>query len=81
VKGGYEAAVHATRRYMESMLSDHVVAKLDFYNAFKCLDRGYVLDKVAEVILEIHKFCCLSYSQPSTLQFGYHLFRGWRSAR
>ena len=70
VKGGCEAAVHATRRYIENMSPDHVVAKLDFYNAFNCLDRGYMLDKVAEVIPEIHKFCCLSYSQPSTLQFG-----------
>jgi hypothetical protein len=55
---------------MESMSPDHVVAKLDFYNAFNCLDRGYMLDNVAEVIPGIHKSCCLSYGQPSTLQFG-----------
>jgi hypothetical protein len=32
MKGGCEAAVQATRRYMETMSPDHVVAKLDFYN-------------------------------------------------
>jgi Reverse transcriptase (RNA-dependent DNA polymerase) len=62
VKGGCEAAVHAIRRYMENMSPDHDMAKLDFYKAFNCLDRGYMLDKIAAVIPEIHKFCCLSYS-------------------
>jgi hypothetical protein len=70
VKGGCEAFVYATRRYMENLSPDHVVAKLDFYNAFNCLDRGYMLNKVAEIIPVIHKFCFLSYSQPSTLQVG-----------
>ena len=70
VKGGCEAAVHATRRYMENMPSDNVVAKLDFYNAFNSLDRCYMLDKVAEVIPEIYKFCFSAYSRPSVLQFG-----------
>jgi hypothetical protein len=36
VKGGCEAAVHATRRYIEHMSPDHVVVKLDFSNAFNC---------------------------------------------
>jgi hypothetical protein len=70
VKGGCEAAVHATRRYIEHMSPDHVVVKLDFSNAFNCLDRAHMLEQVAQVIPEIHKFCCLSYDQPSTLQFG-----------
>lgn len=70
VKGGCEAAVHATRRYMDHMPLDHVVAKLDFYNAFNCMDRCYMLNQVAEVIPELYKFCCLSYGQSSTLQFG-----------
>ena len=70
MKGGCEAAVHATRRYIERMPPDHVVAKLDFHNAFNCLDRCHMLGQVAEVIPEIYKFCYLSYGQPSTLQFG-----------
>jgi hypothetical protein len=49
---------------------DNVVAKLDFYNAFNCLDRSHFLDQVAEVIPEFCKFCCLSYDRPTTLQFG-----------
>ena len=33
VTGGAESAVHATRR-LSQMLSDHVIVKLDFINAF-----------------------------------------------
>ena len=39
IPGGCEAAVHATRRFVESMPADHFVAKLDFTNAFNCLNR------------------------------------------
>ena len=35
--GGCEAAVHATRRYIEAMPDGHVVAKIDFCNAFNSL--------------------------------------------
>ena len=30
VSGGAEAAVHATRQYLQSMPEDHVIVKLDF---------------------------------------------------
>ena len=39
VPGGYVAAVHATRRYVESMPSGYVVAKLDFSYAFNNIHR------------------------------------------
>src|SRR3989442_8083254 len=35
IPGGCEAAVHATRRYLESMQDGNVLVKIDFSNAFK----------------------------------------------
>ena len=70
VSGGCEAAVHATRRYIAEMPRDHVVVKLDFSNAFNCLDRSHMLQRVAAKVPEIYQFCFLAYDQPSTLQFG-----------
>ena len=42
-KGGCEAAVHATRRYLQSITTDKVVVKLDFSNAFNSLHRSDML--------------------------------------
>ena len=70
IPGGCEAAVHATRRFVESMPADHLVAKLDFSNAFNCLCRSRMLGEVSKRIPELYKFCHLSYSSPSKLKFG-----------
>ena len=43
VSGGCESAVHATRRFMESMPNEFVIAKLDFTNAFNNLRRDAML--------------------------------------
>ena len=45
---GCEAAVHATRRFLESMPADHCVVKLDFSNAFNSLHRDAMLDAVKD---------------------------------
>ena len=37
VSGGAEAAVHAARRLVSNLPSDHVIVKLDFSNAFNCI--------------------------------------------
>ena len=63
--GGCEAAVHATRRFVESMPADHCVVKLDFSNAFNSLHRDVMLNAVLENVPGIYKFCHLSYSKPS----------------
>ena len=67
--GGCEAAVHATRRFVESMQVDHCVVKLDFSNAFNSLHRDVMLDEVLKKIPGIYKFCHLSYSKPSELVY------------
>lgn len=70
VPGGCEAAIHATRRFIDSMPSNYVVAKLDFSNAFNCLRRDSMLLSVKDKIPELYKYCHLAYSQSSLLQFG-----------
>jgi len=67
--GGCEAAVHSTRRYMESMPADHCVVKLDFTNAFNCLHQDAMLEGARQRTLGIYKFCHLAYNQPSQLAY------------
>ena len=70
VSGGCEAAVHATRRYVESMPPDHAIVKLDFSNAFNSVHRSAMLQSVATAVPDIYKFCYLSYSGSTYLKFG-----------
>ena len=67
--GGCEAAVHGTRRFVESIPADHCVVKLDFSNAFNSLHRDVILNAVVENVPGIYKFCHLSYSKPSMLVY------------
>ena len=73
VSGGCESAVHATRRFMESMPNKFIIAKLDFTNAFNNLRRDAMLEVVDKTVPEIYKFCHLSYSQPTKLRYGSRL--------
>ena len=70
VPGGCEAAVHATRRFLQSMPEDNIVVKLDFSNAFNSLRRDCMLQAVNNVIPELYRYCCLAYSQSTLLSFG-----------
>jgi len=67
--GGCEAAVHATRRFVESMPAGHCVVKLDFTNAFNSLHRDAMLESVLSRVPGIYKLCHLSYSQLSVLVY------------
>ena len=49
-KGGSEAAAHAARHYISSNRQNRVFLKLDMKNAFNCINRDIVLDKVKEKI-------------------------------
>ena len=69
VSGSCESAVHATRRVMESMPNEFVIAKLDFTNAFNNLRRDAMLKVVYKTVPEIYKFCHLSNSQPTKLRY------------
>ena len=51
--GGCEAAVHAARRYLQSMTDKQVMVKLDFSNAFNSLHRSAMLQAVRDRIPEL----------------------------
>ena len=70
VPGGCEAAVHAVRRFADSMPSNYSIAKLDFTNAFNCVNRSRMLIEIHNRLPELYKFCHLAYSVPSVLRFG-----------
>ena len=70
VSGGYEAAVYAARRFLDSMDEDEIFVKLDFANAFNCLHRDHMLETVRNIISEIYCFCFSAYRNHSILQFG-----------
>ena len=42
VKGGAEATVHAARRFVQDLPTDHAVVKLDFSNAFNSVRRDVI---------------------------------------
>ena len=62
--GGCEAAVHSTRRFLESLAP---VVKLDFSNAFNSIHRGGMLQAVFDRIPELFAFASSAYSIPSIL--------------
>jgi hypothetical protein len=72
IRGGCEAAVHACRRYLENIPDNHVIAKLDFSNAFNSLHRDAMLNAISTHVPEIYAFCHLAYSTSSILKFGNH---------
>ena len=63
VPGGCEAAVYATRLYIDA------IPKIDFSNAFNSLRRDLMLRSVASTVPGIYRFCHLAYSQPYVLRF------------
>jgi hypothetical protein len=68
--GGCEAAVHATRRYLETMPPDWVMVKLDFSNAFNSLHRSDMLLAVRDRLPELYAYCFSAYANPSILYHG-----------
>ena len=71
VKGGAQAAVHATRRYIDSIRDspDRAIVKLDFKNAFSCLRRDCMLEAVQQWIPELYAFCHNAYSGHPLIMF------------
>ena len=72
VPGGAEIAVHATRRYLQSLVPGHVLIKIDFSNAFNSVRRDVILEAVQQHIPELLPYATSSYAAPSSLEFGEH---------
>ena len=66
---GGEAAVHATRRYLNSCGTDKVVIKLDFSNAFNSISREVLLKATLDIMPQVFSFVESAYRDPSILQF------------
>ena len=61
ISGGAEAAVHATRLYLNQLQPDHALIKLDFRNAFNPVRRDKMLRAVQDLVPSIYvSFCPLS---------------------
>ena len=73
IPGGAEAAVHATRRFIDGMPKDSVIVKLDFSNAFNTLRRDTMLEAVAKDLPEIYAFAHANYSDATQLKFSEHV--------
>ena len=73
VKGGAEAAAHATRRYLQELSPNSVIAKLDFKNAFNSIRRDVVIDEVQSFFPDMLRFVVACYGEPSHLFFGDHI--------
>ena len=69
---GCEAAAHATRLYLQSMPSNHLLAKLNFRNAFNSLRRNKMLRAVCETAPELFDFVNAANEHPSFLFCGEH---------
>ena len=70
VRGGAEAAVHAARRFLQDMPSDHAVVKLDFANAFNSVRRDCVLSAVQSMCPALYSFVYSAYAASSNLLWG-----------
>lgn len=69
IRGGCEAAVHATRSFFEntSPVSSSILLKLDMKNAFNSIRRDHALEVCHQRTPPIFKLAHLSYSHPSLL--------------
>ena len=65
--------MHATRRFLVDMPSDHVIAKFDFKNAFNTFRRDNMLEAIKHACPEVYNFCCSSYESKSMLFYEGHL--------
>ena len=55
VPGEAEAAIHATRRYVQQLNYNNVLVKLDFNNALNSIRRDLVLDSTADKTSELYR--------------------------
>jgi hypothetical protein len=53
VPGGVEAAVHATRRYLQHLPPNNAIVKLDFRNAFNTIRRDAILEASHTALPEV----------------------------
>jgi hypothetical protein len=70
VPHGIEAAVHAGRAYLSSMVAGNAMLKLDFRNAFNTLRRDKMLEAVLDKAPSVFPLAHCAYSTHSFLYYG-----------
>ena len=70
VPHGIEAAVHAGRAYLSTMVAGNAMLKLDFQNAFNTLRRDKMLEAVLDKALSVFPLAHCAYSTHSFLYCG-----------
>ena len=68
-----EAAAHSIRRVVDNPPDNHVLAKLDFVNAFNSVRRTTIFEFTAQNMPELYKFNLASHSCDAKLMFGAHI--------
>ena len=68
--GGCEAAVHASRQFLENLSDNEVLVKIDMRNAFNTVRRDRFLSTVRQRAPSLYRLLWQAYSKPSSLYFG-----------
>ena len=68
-RNGCEAAVHATRFFLETMPIDFIIVKIDMRNAFNSVRRDHVLNVVGSRAPSLLPLLHQAYSRPTPLYF------------
>ena len=67
---GAEAAIHATRLYLQHLKTNQVILEMDFKNAFNNIRRDRMLKAVMELTPNLFPLAHSAYSSPSLLFWG-----------
>lgn len=79
---GCEAIIHSVRTFLaNNEKSSKVLLKIDFRNAFNCIERDCMLNNVREKIPELYAFLWQAYRFPSNLYFQSHVISSQRGAQ
>ena len=70
ISGGYEAVMHAARRYVRDCRHRRVLLKIDMHNAFNSLRRDSFLAVEPVRTTGLYSFLWQAYSSPTRLFFG-----------
>ena len=68
---GCENIIHSTRSFLNwNSHSNKILLKIDYKNAFNCVDRAVMLQAIKDKFPLFYPFIWQSYSQPTNLMFG-----------
>ncbi len=70
VRGGCEAAVHATRLFLQHNTNAELLVKVDVKNAFNSVFRNVMLSKIKDKIPELYPYLYQCYANHSNFFFG-----------